>query len=267
MSGTIRRWAELKTVDFGQRTDTRIALLPIAAIEQHGPHLPLGTDSFIVEAIIARLGDRLSDAADILVLPTQMVGCSPEHGDFPGTLSQDAETLIEAWLAIGEAVAESGIRKLAILNSHGGQPQIADIVAQRLRAEHGMLAVRINTFLLGVPEGLFDAGELRYGYHGGEIETAMMLAIAPELVDMDAAKNFASGAAKIAETYAALAADGGAAISWQAQDLNAEGVMGNAAAADAERGNAILDHIAAGVARALDEIAAFPLGDLRDGPP
>ena len=265
MSVRLRHWAALKTTDFAALDAERcVAVLPAGAVEQHGPHLPLGTDTYILEAVLARLPAMLAEGADVVVLPMQQVGASIEHGDFPGTLSQRAEALIECWTALGYAVADAGLRKLAILNSHGGQPQIADIVAQRLRAGRKMLAVRINTFLLGVPDGLFAADELKSGFHGGEIETSMMLAIAPELVGMRAAKNFENRAR--AHRGRTLQTEGGAAFSWQAQDLNKEGATGNAAAADAKRGAALLDHIAARAAAALADMAAFPLSDLEDGP-
>jgi creatinine amidohydrolase len=167
---------------------------------------------------------------------------------------------------IGEAVAESGFRTLAIVNSHGGQPQIVDIVARRLRVEFQMLVGRINTFLLGLPVGLFSEDELSFGLHGGEVETSMMLSIAPELVDMNAAKNFSSLAARLAKDNKSLRAEGGAAFAWQAQDLNTEGVTGNAAAADAKRGAVALDHIAAQLGLALDDLAVFDWSQLREGP-
>jgi len=266
VSGKVQRWTDLKTSDFGSDSDPRIALLPVAAVEQHGPHLPLGTDSYILEAILTRLGNSPPEKADILVLPMQMIGDSTEHGDFLGTLSQDPETLIANWFSIGEAVNESGIRKLTIVNSHGGQPQIVDIVAQRLRAEFQMLALRINTFLLGAPEGLFSEDELAFGFHGGEVETSMMLSLAPELVEMSAAKNFPNLGAQLAKNNKSLRAEGGAAFAWQAQDLNAEGATGNAADADAKRGAVMLDYLAAELRTALDELAGFDLSLLREGP-
>ena len=272
MSGKLKYWTKMKTTDFaGVVPESCVALLPVGAVEQHGPHLPLGTDGFILDAVIQRLAaaPKASEASadsDLLVLPTQMVGDSVEHADFPGTLSLRAENLIEAWTSLGSAVAAVGVRKLAIVNSHGGQRQIVDIVAQRLRAEHTMLVGRIHTFLLGVPVGLFDADELAFAFHGGAVETSMMLAIAPDLVDMKAAKNFPNLAVRLAEKTRVLQAEGGAGFAWQAQDLNPDGVTGNAASADAGRGAAMLDHIAHRLSEALAEMAAFPLSDLRDGP-
>lgn len=273
MAAGLSYWAELKTSDFAAGDpERRIALLPVGAVEQHGPHLPLGTDSYIAEAIVRALPKHLDDpdardaAPEILVLPTQTLGDSLEHRDFPGTLPQTPETLIAGWTRLGHAVAAAGLGKLAILNTHGGQPQVVDIVAQRLRADLGMLVGRINSFRLGVPDGLFPADELAYGYHGGSVETSLMLAIAPELVDMTEALGFDNAAARLAAQNRVFAAEGGAGFAWQAQDLNPAGVTGDAADADAERGAAVLDHLARRVAGALAEMAAFPLSALAEGP-
>jgi creatinine amidohydrolase len=195
----------------------------------------------------------------------QSIGDSTEHGDFPGTLTQEAETLIASWTALGEKVSDSGIRKLAIVNAHGGQPQIVDIVAQRLRAECGMLVGRINTFLFGVPENMFSADELAFGYHGGEVETSLMLAIAPHLVDRKSAKNFPTLARALAKKSKAFGAEGAAGFAWQAQDLNPSGATGNALAADSRRGKALLAHLSERLADTLNEMAAFPLSHLKEG--
>jgi creatinine amidohydrolase len=255
MSSGLRIWSELKTTDFAVSSERSIALLPVAAVEQHGPHLPLGTDGFILQAVLK----RLSSPADLLQLPVQQVGDSLEHRDFRGTLLQSAEMLISSWLALGHAAADAGIRRFAIVNSHGGQKQLVDIVAKRLRAERGLLVGRFNTFLLGLPDGLFAADELTFGYHGGEVETSMMLAIAPGLVDMKAAKNFPNLATRITASGRLPFVDGDVGFAWQAQDLNPEGATGNAAAADAERGHAVLDHMAGRLGDALSALADLAL--------
>jgi len=268
VSDAVVQWADLKTTDFPIADPTRtIALLPVGAVEQHGPHLPLGTDSLILEAVIARMAAAHPPrAARALILPMQQVGDSLEHADFPGTLTQEAETLIAAWTALCERAADAGAAKVAIVNSHGGQPQIVDIVAQRLRARRKLLAARINSYRFKAPDGLFAADELAFGYHGGEMETSLMLAIRPDLVAMEKAADFDTLARRMARENARLHAEGAAGFAWAAQDLNATGAMGNAAAADAARGAATLDHMARALADALDEIAAFPLDRLTDGP-
>ncbi|MCR9219031.1 MAG: creatininase family protein [Alphaproteobacteria bacterium] len=265
---TLIRWSELKTTDFPVAEPERtIALLPVGAVEQHGPHLPLGTDSLILDAALDRLADAPPEGVRLLRLPTQAIGDSLEHRDFLGTLTQRAETLIAAWTEIGRDVAAAGVRKIALINSHGGQPQIVDVVAQRLRAEAGMLAARINLYRFGAPEGLFTADELAFGYHGGEVETSLMLAIAPDLVAMDRAADFDNAGRGLAAENEAFQAEGAAGFAWQAQDLNPAGAMGNAAAADAERGAATLAHLSARLAQALAEIADFPLDRLQAARP
>jgi creatinine amidohydrolase len=181
-------------------------------------------------------------------------------------LSHQAEVLIAAWTALGEAVADAGLRKIAIVNSHGGQPQIVDIVAQRLRKRRAMLAARIMSYRFGAPEGLFPADELAFGYHGGEVETSLMLAIAPDRVAMHEAARFDSLARQMAAENDTFRAEGAAGFAWAAQDLNPAGAMGDAAAADADRGKRTVEHMADRLTEALREIAAFPLERLGDGP-
>ena len=133
----------------------------------------------------ARGLELLPAGAPVLVLPTTAVGKSNEHIDFPGTLTLSAETLSRVWYEIGASVRRAGVRKLLLFNSHGGQPQVMQIVARELRIDHQMLVVAANWFSWGMPEGLFDPAELRHGIHGGTVETAMMLALRPDLVDSD----------------------------------------------------------------------------------
>src|SRR6185369_1773260 len=133
-----RLWQEMTTRDFADPEVGRwIAVLPVAAIEQHGPHLPLAVDAIINDGVLARALDVLPASAPVTVLPAQVVGKSNEHGAFPGTLSLSAETTIRLWTEIGESVARAGVRKLVIFNSHGGQPAIVDIVAVDLRVRLG----------------------------------------------------------------------------------------------------------------------------------
>ncbi len=266
-----RDWQNLVTTDFaGLDPERTVALLPLAATEQHGPHLPLSTDRVIVDGVVGAACADLPDDLTVLVLPTQAVGESLEHRDFRGTLTLRAETLIGAWCEIGAGVARSGVRKLALVNSHGGQPQIVDIVALRLRADHGMLVARVNTYALGVPEGLFGDDERAFGYHAGAVETALMRHLAPALVRDEAVAFFPSAARTIAARHERLGAEGmrgeRAGLGWMAQDLNPAGAMGDARAGDAARGAAVLAHMAERLRGALIDLGRFPLAELKPGP-
>ncbi|MDF1793725.1 MAG: creatininase family protein [Thalassobaculaceae bacterium] len=251
-------WEHLSTADLADGVPSgAVALLPVAAVEQHGPHLPLGTDAILTDAVVAAARARGSAAATVLRLPTQRVGLSPEHVAFPGTLSLDAETVIAGWTAIGASVARAGLRKLVILNGHGGQTGLVDVVATRLRVDHGMTVVRATTFrLLGDAVDL-GARETRYGLHGGMLETSMMLAAAPDLVRRDALADFASAAEAWETRFAALEGEGDSGLGWMAQDLNPAGVTGDASAATAELGGRIIDAMASRLSAVIDDLARF----------
>lgn len=262
-----RNWADLTTDAIAALPRERcVAILPVGAVEQHGPHLPLGTDTIIAEGIVAAALDRLGDDLPVVVLPTQAIGASSEHGDFHGTLSHEAETLIAAWSEIGATLCRNGIMRLVIFNAHGGQPQIVDIVAQRLRSRNGMLVVRGNYMTWPLPHGLVDADEVAHGHHGGMLETAIMLALRPDLVAMEHACSFDSSARQLAGRHTRFGHDGRLGFAWQAQDLNPAGVVGDAAAATAELGRQLIGHHAARLAELIGDAAAFDMASLRKGP-
>jgi creatinine amidohydrolase len=242
-----------------------VAVLPVAATEQHGPHLPLCVDTTIVDGLVAAVLPRLPAESGALFLPTLAIGKSNEHGRFPGTLSLSAHTLIDAWMEIGASVAAARVRKLVILNAHGGQSALMDVVNHDLRERHAMLVFGVNWHRLGLPRGLIGAQEVRFGIHGGEIETSMMLALAPHLVDMARAADFDSGLRRLAREQPLLGG-GAARLGWQTQDLNPTGAVGNASAATAEKGRAIIDFTAERLAQLLAEVARTPLTTLVDSP-
>jgi creatinine amidohydrolase len=265
-----RFWADLSTREFA-RLDVAhtIAVLPVAAIEQHGPHLPVNVDTTLVEGVIAAALRHMPAELPVLVLPTQAVGLSPEHLRFPGTLSLKAETVIAVWTQIGESVARAGIRKLVLLNSHGGQVGVMDIVARDLRARLDMLVYSVNWYDLPLGdavEDLFSAEEHRFGIHAGEIETSMMLALAPDQVDMAQARNFASSSQERARQFKILGNGRSAKLGWQMQDYNPQGAVGNAAAATSDKGRALLDGAGLTLALLLAEIGQLPLSTLVDQP-
>jgi creatinine amidohydrolase len=256
-------WQELVTTDFAAvDPETAVALLPVAAVEQHGPHLPLATDALINERLVRAALERTPAGLQLLVLPMQSVGTSAEHGEFPGTLSIAPDTLAAAWTDVGRAVARAGVRKLVIFNTHGGQKTVVDLVALRLRSECRMLVVRASYFAFGTPPGLFDAREIAHDIHGGELETALMLHLRPDLVRMDAAADFRGLPHELAARGGLLGAEKPIGIGWLSSDLHPEGVCGNAAAADAERGAALFAHLTGKLVALIAEVAATPLSKL-----
>lgn len=265
-------WANLKTTDFANLDLTRcIAVLPVAATEQHGPHLPLNVDTALVNGVVAATLPHLTQTPPVLFLPTQAIGFSPEHTAFAGTLTLKAETILRLWTEIGEAVCASGVKKLVLLNAHGGQVGLLDVVARDLRARLGMLVYSVNWFNLPLTSAsgesvtaLFSAHEHRFGIHAGEIETSMMLALAPDQVDMDKAQDFRSTSQDRAEQFSLLGDGKSAKLAWQMQDYNAHGAAGNAAAATAKKGRAVLDAAGRSFAQLLAEIDSLPANTLVD---
>ena len=263
-----RFWADLTTRDFAQLDPARtVAVLPVAATEQHGPHLPLSVDTTLVDGVIAAALPLLPLDASVLVLPTQQVGFSPEHVRFPGTLTLSSETLIRVWTELGACVARSGVKKLLVFNAHGGQVSLMDIVARELRVRAGMLVYSASWYSLPLGDavdGLFSAHEHRFGIHAGEIETSMMLALRPDQVDMAKAQDFHSSSQDRAEKFNILGDGRSAKLAWQMQDYNPQGAAGNAAAATAGKGRAVLAAAGRSLASLLVELDQLPADTLSD---
>ncbi|MDX5594753.1 creatininase family protein [Pseudovibrio sp. SPO723] len=262
MQGLPRRhWQEMTTTDFSEASKDWIAVLPIAAIEQHGPHLPLSTDATIAEGQVERTIELLPDDLPVTFLPVQAIGKSDEHISFPGTLTISWETAIKSWIEIGKSVNRAGLRKLVIVNSHGGNAPLMDVVTRTLRVENKMLAVETSWLRYGQPEGLFTQEEFTYGIHGGDIETSLMLALRPDLVRMEKAADFPSAQQDYLKNFEHLRGHGRHQYGWKTEDLNPQGVMGNAAAATAEKGRASLDHGARGLVQLLQDVHQFDIAD------
>ena len=257
-------WQDLTTTDFGRiDPEATVALLPVAAVEQHGPHLPLSTDAVINDAIVRATLERVPATPAVLVLPAQNVGLSPEHTSFAGTLSVRDTTLLDAWTDLGRSVARTGIRKLILFNTHGGQKTLVDLLAMRLRAELGMLTVRATYFGFGALPDLFDPAETAHDIHGGEVETSLMLHIRPDLVRTAALANFTGLPQELGAKNRVLGAEKPVGIGWRAEDLNPAGACGNAARADGRRGAQHLAYLAERLAALIGEVAATPLTILR----
>ncbi|PDT03558.1 creatininase [Rhizobium chutanense] len=256
-------WNELNSDDFaGLSADTTIAVLPIASTEQHGPHLPIATDVAIANGMLNELRQQKPADLDFLVLPTQEIGKANEHVYGPGTLSLGAELLIPIWTAIGAKVAEAGIRKMVIVNSHGGNVDIMSIVARELRVRFQMAVVSTQWGRFGHPEGMISEHEMKYGIHGGEVETSLMLYFRPDLVRMDRAENFTSKAERMREQSKYIQPLPPHSLAWIAHDLNPNGVVGNASLGTVEKGEAICRHQVKGFVELLHDLKRYPLSEL-----
>jgi len=267
MGARHRNWQDITTEEFATLDAARaIAILPVAAIEQHGPHLSVGVDAVINEGILARAIEIAPPALSLLILPAQNIGRSDEHGDFPGTVSLSAETAIRLWSEIGASVAKAGLRKLVLFNSHGGQPQILDIVGRELRARHRMLVVQVNAYRLWDAGAAFGRAEIEHGIHGGAVETSIMLHLAPDQVRRERIADFAPRSLEIARDYEPIGAHGRVPFSWMTQDLNAAGACGDATQASADVGRALVDQAARATAKILVELDRMPLDLLKDAP-
>ena len=260
-------WTDLSWTDFRSLDMERmIAVLPVAAVEQHGPHLPVGVDAQIMEGYLGLVADRLPADAPVLFLPIQSIGKSDEHVAFPGTLTLSAETLARCWIEIGESVRRTGCRKLVILNSHGGNVATMEIVARELRRRCGMLVVICSWTRFGYPDGLFSPQERAHGIHAGDIETSLMLAFRPEAVRVHAMEDFVSASEEMEEDFTWLRAFHPIGFGWMTQDLSTSGAMGNSLEASVEKGEASADYGATAFLELLQDVEAFDLSRLADGP-
>jgi creatinine amidohydrolase len=262
-----RQWMEMTWTDLAE-TDTRrwIAVLPVAAVEQHGPHLPLGVDCYIASAYLARVHEILPDDLPVAFLPVQKLGQSDEHIAYPGTLSLSAETVIRAYTEIGESLHRAGLRKLVIVTSHGGNVSAMDLVARDLRMRHRMLVVTAAWHRFGYPPGTFDRAEQRHGIHAGDVETSLMLAGHCDTVRMQRAANAVAATVGMAEDFKWLSAFRPVGFGWMTQDLHGSGALGDATLATAAKGEAALRHGARGFVELLGDVHRFDLARLADGP-
>jgi len=261
----LRRWQEMTSADLAGDLSRWIAVLPVAAVEQHGPHLPLATDAIIAEGMVARTIELLPDGLPVSFLPVQAIGRSEEHLGFPGTLTASAETAVRLWTEIGASLARSGIRKLIVVSAHGGNSPVVDLVTQELRLRHRMLAVGSRWMRFGFPDGVFSEEEVRHGIHGGDIETSIMLVLRPDLVRMERAEDFRSAQADFVQKFNHLRAHGPSQFGWLAKDLNPAGVVGNASAASAEKGRAVIDHQAGTFVALCEDVHRFDPDRLTPG--
>jgi creatinine amidohydrolase len=267
MSAPAHDWSEIDWSAVDKTAAARwIAVLPLAATEQHGPHLPLETDVLIGEAYLARVRELLPAALPATFLPIQKVGISTEHIDFPGTLTLSTEAALREWTALGEDVARAGLKKLVIVTSHGGNSAAMTLVAQDLRAHHELLAVTTSWSRLSAAEKLFPAEEVRHGIHGGAVETSIMLARYREHVSVEAIADFRPASIAMEQDFRWLSTQRPAPFAWQAQDIHPSGAAGNATLASAAKGERLIDQGARAFIELLEDVDKFDVKRLAAGP-
>ena len=254
------RWADLRTTDFAHLDPQRaVAVLPLGATEQHGPHLPLSVDTVLVDGVVSEALTHLTSSDPVWVLPTLPVGLSTEHTAFAGTLSLSSQTALALWLDIGASVARAGVRKLLLFNAHGGHVGLMDVVARELRGQHGLTVFGSSWYQLPLAASMqaFSAHEQRFGVHGGDVETSMMLALAPDHVAMSQAQHFDSAATQRAAHFQLLGDGRSAKLGWHMQDYNPHGAAGHASAATAAKGQALVREAGTQLAALMRELVTF----------
>jgi creatinine amidohydrolase len=267
LEAQVHRWDELSPDEavIAAGRDP-VVILPLAATEQHGPHLPLSTDVDIGMGLLAAAFGNLPAGAEVWTLPPVAVGASQEHAHFAGTLSVTTERLAHAIVEEGAALARAGVRRLVLTNSHGGNRYAMDSAGLSLRAEHGLLVVKASYFRFERPTDVsVPESEWRHGLHGGALETAMMMHLKPDLVRADAVADFVSLGADLERTLRRLGPEGQASFSWLADDLNPAGVVGDATLATAVMGERLIEHYGRALADVILDARDFPLRRLSSG--
>ncbi|WP_108257719.1 creatininase family protein [Mangrovicoccus ximenensis] len=260
-------WTDLTALDFKTLDmSDMVAVFPVGATEQHGPHLPVKVDYSIAQAVCESAVAKMDPDFPALVLPVSAVGKSDEHLAYPGTLTIPGPLLAEYWFEIAKSVHRAGCRRILFLNAHGGQPQVMEMVCRRLRIELGMFAVSSMWSRFTDMSDQFSDFERRHGIHAGEVETSVMLHLFPDLIDMQHARNFEPLSIALEQKGGMLTPEGAVGFGWQAQDLHPSGAAGDAASADAERGGIVFERAVDGLIKLIGEISAFDLGELEKSP-
>ena len=235
--------------------DKAVVILPVASIEQHGPHLPVYTDSIIAQEVLSRALSLLPDDLPAWFLPLLPYGKSNEHAGLAGTFTMRSEVFIQTLKEIGENVARNGFKRFAILNAHGGNSEIIDFVIRDIREATGLMVFGLHVYLrIAVPQSGLNDDEMTYGIHAGDVETSMLLSCCPELVHQDLAPDGTPHQLKKLNTPPFM---GPLNFAWLTRDITPTGVLGNAQTADPTRGETYLADGGAEVAEMIQKIVEF----------
>lgn len=253
----IRYW------NFSDLTGDAVVVLPIAATEQHGPHLPFTTDVDIGYGLLNEAFKVLQTDYPVWSLPMQTVGVSLEHARFDGTKTVGADEMVETIYQLGSKVAQTGVRRLVISNSHGGNHAAVDTAALRLRLEQNLLVVKAHYYEFPIPLDIkLPAHEWLHGIHGGAVETALMMHLCPTAVRLEHLQSFTSFGERLEEEGFVIGPTGPTAFAWLSGDLNRNGAIGNATLANAELGRQLTDYYGHFLATVIRDAHRFPISQL-----
>jgi creatinine amidohydrolase len=246
-------WAEIRDMP---DKENAVIIQPIGAIEQHGLHLPIIVDSAISMGVIGKALSKLDNKIPAYCLPCLYYGKSNEHQYFSGTITLTTATLLAVLRDVAESIYRAGFRKLAFVNSHGGQPQILEIIARDLHQERPDFSI-FPLFTWRVPhivDRLLTEKEATEGIHAGDAETSILLALLPEIVKMDrAVREYPENLPK----DSLLTMEGRLPFAWLTHEISKSGVIGDATAATKEKGELILESLADGWIKTIEDIYRF----------
>ncbi len=246
-------WQEIQDMPNKENT---VIIQPVGSIEQHGLHLPIIVDSAIGMGVLGKALSKLENDIPAYALPSIYYGKSNEHWGFPGTISLSATTLLSVLMEMAESIYRSGFRKLVLMNSHGGQPQIMEIVARDIHQQHEDFMV-FPFFTWRVPhiaKELVTEKEANLGIHAGDVETSIMLSLLPDVVQMDKAVcEYPENLPK----DSLLSMEGRLPFAWLTKELSKSGVFGDATAATKEKGDKILESVSDGWVKVIKDVYKF----------
>ena len=262
----ISYWNELNKDAINEKVaDDTVIILPIGSTEQHGPHLPTGVDSFIVEDIISVVLPKVAPNIQVITLPMISYGKSEEHKAFPGNLSLTGDTLTCVVRDIVQSVVDNGFKRIIFFNGHGGNYSILGSLMREFRLAHNIMAVHCDwDSLYNLKDNIAELDELKYGIHGGEVETSLMLATRPELVNDALCNKFDNKARLVEEKNVLLRLYGAISVGWAMHDLNEQGSCGDASNASATKGEHLINLVSERFALLIKEVAEFDLSLLQD---